>query len=287
MLALLLHLACFALCQAACPTNTFPGLTDKDCYWPLIWSEKSWADAEATCAKFGGHLASVGNVQDNDFIARLMNKRASEVPRYWLGGRDDVNGTWSWSDGRPFSYANWASGNPAEQAGLCTTSASYGRLSQYCGRKQPFVCKIPALPASRCAPGFDFVEDAKLCVKLISKSHYWNSKLCASESNSTLASIHSDAANHALAEYLNGRSASLKGFSHVWIGLQYYPSWSDGSKYDYQNWDYPDQLKKCSLFNPRCGAAIQYGKGENFGKWVWYQVDWSSRPALCAKAPLY
>lgn len=101
VLTLLLPLACFALCEATCRTNSFPGLTDKDCYWPLVWTEKSWADAEATCAKYGGHLASVENAQENALIARLMNKRRSEVRRYWLGGRDDANGTWSWSDGRP------------------------------------------------------------------------------------------------------------------------------------------------------------------------------------------
>ena len=32
------------------------------------------------------------------------------VTYVWLGGRKDIKGTWIWSDGQNFSYANWANG---------------------------------------------------------------------------------------------------------------------------------------------------------------------------------
>lgn len=72
-------------------------------------SPTSWYETEESCARLGGHLASVSNAFENAFLSNSWNFGSSA---YWLGGSVGVtsSGAWSWTDGKSFSYANWAEG---------------------------------------------------------------------------------------------------------------------------------------------------------------------------------
>lgn len=38
---------------------------------------------------------------------------------FWLGGRDDeVEGSWKWSSGTPFTYTHWLPGEPNDNSGV-------------------------------------------------------------------------------------------------------------------------------------------------------------------------
>ncbi|KAH7721299.1 macrophage mannose receptor 1-like protein 1-like protein [Aphelenchoides avenae] len=66
---------------------------------------------------------------------------------FWLGGSWDTESPrqWSWTDGRRFSYKNWASGQPVNQEYYCIAlDASGGRwYSRACRTAKPYICKVP------------------------------------------------------------------------------------------------------------------------------------------------
>ena len=64
--------------------------------------------ARAECREeHEGDLASVPDQDTNNFLASLTTSRV------WIGGHDsDQEGTWAWSDGTPWDFQNWASGEP-------------------------------------------------------------------------------------------------------------------------------------------------------------------------------
>ncbi|TNN32061.1 Type-2 ice-structuring protein [Liparis tanakae] len=73
-----------------------------------VWS--SWSNAEV-----GGHLASLHTAEEEAFVRQLDVTH----PQVWLGGGQQKNGSWFWSDGSPFS--GWTNQRPAEarEGGAC------------------------------------------------------------------------------------------------------------------------------------------------------------------------
>jgi hypothetical protein len=72
----------------------------------------TWQQAKATCAGQGAYLATVTSQQENDFLAALSTSTA------WLGGTDEqVEGTWRWVTGEPWSFTRWNTGEPNNNLG--------------------------------------------------------------------------------------------------------------------------------------------------------------------------
>lgn len=89
-----------------CPNGTFDSEFNK-CY-KEYQDEKTWAQAELTCVKNGGHLVSITSAIENyvlvnDFISILND-------HYWIGGTSNRNNTFIWSDHSNFTYTNWVPG---------------------------------------------------------------------------------------------------------------------------------------------------------------------------------
>jgi len=54
----------------------------------------SWIKAKAYCAALGGHLVTISNQEEQDFVASLPGK-LDKSNRVWIGFSDeDLNGTW-------------------------------------------------------------------------------------------------------------------------------------------------------------------------------------------------
>jgi hypothetical protein len=79
-----------------------------------------WYEAKSWSTSRGGNLASVASAAENQFIfATLANNpalwRMGHNNMYSFGpwiGLHAVSGAWTWSDGDPYLYANWAPGEP-------------------------------------------------------------------------------------------------------------------------------------------------------------------------------
>ncbi|NP_001153806.1 uncharacterized protein isoform X1 [Danio rerio] len=74
----------------------------------LFSTSVNWATAEKNCQRLGGNLASVLNDVENDFLLSLI----PNSKRFFIGGYNVDEQNWFWSDGSPFGYTNWCSGEP-------------------------------------------------------------------------------------------------------------------------------------------------------------------------------
>lgn len=69
----------------------------------------NWVDAKVFCQSLGGHLVTISDEQEQEFVEQLA-QTCSERTNFWLGGYYDRNREiWKWVDGTPFTYTNWDS----------------------------------------------------------------------------------------------------------------------------------------------------------------------------------
>ena len=63
----------------------------------------TWEAAEAYAVSVGGHLATVNDQAEQDWLAATFTQ-----PNLWIGFNDRaVEGKWVWSSGEPVTYTNW------------------------------------------------------------------------------------------------------------------------------------------------------------------------------------
>jgi len=82
------------------------------CY-KYVSGNKAWTEANAVCRADGGNLASVHDIETNDFLTTLTQVYT------WIGGFrlvDDQN-VWGWTDGSGWDYSNWGAGYPNNAGG--------------------------------------------------------------------------------------------------------------------------------------------------------------------------
>ncbi len=85
-----------------CPKNG-------DTYYML--SSSSWLDAEAQAVSMAGHLASIADAAEQQWVHATFSNGATR--NLWIGLQDAaVEGTFAWTDGTPLAYTNWGPGQP-------------------------------------------------------------------------------------------------------------------------------------------------------------------------------
>ena len=76
-----------------------------------------WQTAKRFCEQKGGHLVTITSSDENNTIKNNVNGLTNTI--YWLGLTDiDLQSKWKWITGESFSYNNWTSGEPNNNAGL-------------------------------------------------------------------------------------------------------------------------------------------------------------------------
>uniref|UniRef100_A0A672SUD7 C-type lectin domain-containing protein n=1 Tax=Sinocyclocheilus grahami TaxID=75366 RepID=A0A672SUD7_SINGR len=69
----------------------------------------NWITAERNCQSFDANLASVHNKIEQDLLLSLLPSST----RCWIGAHDgEQEGQWVWSDGTPYDFTYWGSGEP-------------------------------------------------------------------------------------------------------------------------------------------------------------------------------
>lgn len=91
----------------------------------LTSTEMSWTNAEAEGISLGGHLVTINNSDENQWI---MSTFTGGAP-YWIGIHQLPNSTepaggFVWSSGESVSYTNWMQGEPSNMNG----NEDYGML---------------------------------------------------------------------------------------------------------------------------------------------------------------
>jgi len=67
-----------------------------------------WDIAKLKCQSRGGYLVTIGNQEENDFVASLIEGSSS----VWIGF-SKAGDTWRWVNLEKTGYTNWASGKPS------------------------------------------------------------------------------------------------------------------------------------------------------------------------------
>lgn len=82
----------------------------KNHLYAIIDTASSWEEAEAVCESYGGHLAVINDVQENEVLFDYMTNKGYSSAFFGYSIQDD--GSWEWVDGSTSSYTNWGYGEP-------------------------------------------------------------------------------------------------------------------------------------------------------------------------------
>ena len=96
----------FQLLSVTCPFDW--KAFDGQCY-KFVDKSPTWDEALNECQSTGGNggtLASITNKATNDFFLTIATKYSM------VGGHQLTDGTWTWTDGSPWSFTNWAPREP-------------------------------------------------------------------------------------------------------------------------------------------------------------------------------
>ena len=105
-----------------------------------------WYSAESDCVWQGGHLVSIHDGETQSLLA--SEAFALVESDWWLGANDEASeGTFVWTDGTPFDFDAWHTGEPNNSGGEnCGSLASWagGNWNDVpCSAGMPYVCKLP------------------------------------------------------------------------------------------------------------------------------------------------
>ncbi|MBR6335164.1 MAG: C-type lectin domain-containing protein [Clostridia bacterium] len=106
--------------------------------------EMSWQQAQEYCESKKGHLVTITDAAEQEFIEKL-NK---DNRKLWIGGyrHDDDPYTWYWVTGEPWNYSHWGDGEPNNYSGSNETRASvwpeyWNDLKENSSEQSGFICE--------------------------------------------------------------------------------------------------------------------------------------------------
>uniref|UniRef100_A0A914V515 Uncharacterized protein n=1 Tax=Plectus sambesii TaxID=2011161 RepID=A0A914V515_9BILA len=122
--------------------------TDSNKCYSINVSKKIWSDAEAFCENSApnAHLTSILSAFEQSNIDAITCETSSVIlcDQLWIGGNDFNNtNQFMWSDGRPFTYANWNQGQPdlSNQCVSAQTRTTGKWKTQPCQTENCFICE--------------------------------------------------------------------------------------------------------------------------------------------------
>lgn len=102
-----------AISNSACNSFAVSTIGFGKCYIPNAALD-TWQGHENTAVGLGMgfHLTSIHSFAENTFVRNFADT-AGQLRGVWIGLSDfAIEGTFVWSDGTPFDYANWNAGEP-------------------------------------------------------------------------------------------------------------------------------------------------------------------------------
>ncbi|MHA2254309.1 MAG: lectin-like protein, partial [Candidatus Kariarchaeaceae archaeon] len=90
------------------PNRNHDGVFYNNHEYLLITAGKNFNDAKADCEARGGHLVTIEDIAENNFVSSIAGSN-----RIWLGLTDSASeGTWKWITGESYGFSRWNSGEP-------------------------------------------------------------------------------------------------------------------------------------------------------------------------------
>ncbi len=79
----------------------------------------SWTAAEVGAVALGGHLVTMNDAAENEWVRANVLRFDGADRRGWIGLNDvKTEGTFKWASGEPFVFSNWSGGEPNNSGGL-------------------------------------------------------------------------------------------------------------------------------------------------------------------------
>lgn len=77
-----------------------------------LLAASSWTDAQRTARELGGHLVTINDAGEENWVWTTFNSGGEKL--LWNGLNDaDRDGEFTWVSGEPVEYANWRAGQPS------------------------------------------------------------------------------------------------------------------------------------------------------------------------------
>uniref|UniRef100_A0AAQ5WYU4 Macrophage mannose receptor 1 n=1 Tax=Amphiprion ocellaris TaxID=80972 RepID=A0AAQ5WYU4_AMPOC len=206
----------------------------------------TWHQARKSCQQQGGDLLSIVELHEQSYISGLTNHLGTSL---WIGLNSlDFESGWSWSNGNPFRYLNWAPGHPSSEPGLSCATLNAGKASKWessaCSKKLGYICRkgnstsLPPPPIK--GPSFcpsHWIPYGGNCYYLERSKKMWSDALAACrKEGGDLASIH----NIEEQSFIISQSGYVST-DVLWIGLndqrnQMLFEWSDHTHVTFTQW---------------------------------------------------
>jgi hypothetical protein len=78
-----------------------------------LLTQSSWQDAEAQGIALGGHLATINDAAEQNWVFSTFGAFGGVDRSLWIGLTDQaVEGHFVWTSGEPLTYTNWIPGQP-------------------------------------------------------------------------------------------------------------------------------------------------------------------------------
>ncbi|CAI2348315.1 unnamed protein product [Caenorhabditis sp. 36 PRJEB53466] len=177
-----------------------------------------YESAESICATSNGHLASVHNTIDNNFLAQKAQTYIYSDGPVWLGAQASSSivtnpQNWHWTDSTPFDYQNYRSGQPSALSSAACMQFLVGSakwLTASCNNVFPFICAYePTTPSAttcppqngnRCPSKYVWFNVTDSCYKTVVGFHnFTEANTACQQDGAQLASVHSQIENDFLA----------------------------------------------------------------------------------------
>lgn len=92
-----------------------------------ILQPSSWTAAEAKAVALGGHLATVRNADENEWLRANLGNFKGLDRRLWLGFNDFASeGSFVWTSGENPGFTNWSGGEPNDFGGREDATELFG-----------------------------------------------------------------------------------------------------------------------------------------------------------------
>lgn len=219
----------------------------------------TWHEARKSCQQQNADLLSVTQITEQTYLSGLTAGKGSPL---WIGLNSlNFHDGWQWSDGGPFRFLNWATGNPADNPGMNCATLNPEKNAKWetkeCGRKLGYICKkgnnignvfIDTSETTghiKCPD--HWVPYAGHCYTIKREEKMWKEALSACrKEDSDLVSIHNIQQDSFILSQLGYLLTDV-----LWIGLndQKHPmlfEWSDGTPVTFTRWKLgePSHLKR-------------------------------------------
>ncbi|KFO21624.1 Macrophage mannose receptor 1 [Fukomys damarensis] len=218
--------------------------------------KKTWFESRDFCRALGGELATIKSKEEQQTIWRLITSTVSYHEMFWLGlTYGGTSEGFTWTDGSPVSYENWAYGEPNNYNNVEYCGEMKGDPNMFwndinCEHLNNWICQIQKgktpnpepTPAPQENP--PVTEDGWVIYK---DYQYYFSKQKESMDNARafckrnfgdLVTVKSESEKKFLWKYVNRKGAPSMSayFIGLLISMDKTFIWMDGSKVDYVSW---------------------------------------------------